>query len=62
MLTARERELLPLAGKFVAHEQAMRFLTDHLLGDPYYKVHHPGHNLERARNQLQLVKRLIEAG
>ncbi|MCP4848119.1 MAG: aminoglycoside phosphotransferase family protein [Verrucomicrobiaceae bacterium] len=62
MLTARERELLPLAGKFVAHEQAMRFLTDYLLGDPYYKIHHPGHNLERARNQLQLVKSLAEAG
>jgi len=62
LLTARERELLPLAGKFVAHEQAMRFLTDYLLGDPYYKIHHPGHNLERARNQLQLVKSLVEAG
>lgn len=62
MLAPRERELLPLAGKFVTHEQAMRFLTDHLLGDPYYKIHHPGHNLERARNQLQLVKSLVAAG
>jgi N-acetylhexosamine 1-kinase len=62
ILTTRERELLPLAGKFVTHEQAMRFLTDYLLGDPYYKIQHPGHNLERARNQLQLVKNLAAAG
>jgi Ser/Thr protein kinase RdoA (MazF antagonist) len=62
MLTARERELLPVAGKLMAYEQAMRFLTDYLQGDPYYKITRPGHNLERARNQLQLVKRLAFAG
>ena len=33
----------------------MRFLTDYLQGDTYYKIHHPGHNLERARTQLKLV-------
>ncbi len=62
ILTARERELLPLAGKFVTHEQAMRFLTDYLRGDPYYKITHTGHNLERARNQLHLLELLADAG
>ena len=62
MLTPAEHELLPVAGKLVAYEQAMRFLADHLLGDPYYRITHPAHNLERARNQLHLVKLLAKAG
>ena len=33
----------------------MRFLTDYLEGDKYFKVHRPGHNLDRARTQFALV-------
>ena len=62
MLTSREHELISVAGKLAAYEQAMRFLTDHLLGDPYYRITRPGHNLDRARNQLRLVELLEEAG
>ncbi len=62
MLTPAEHELLPVAGKLAAYEQAMRFLTDYLLGDIYYRITRPGHNLERARNQLRLVELLEEAG
>ena len=58
MLTSREHELIPVAGKLTAYEQAMRFLTDYLLGDTYYRITRPGHNLDRARNQLHLVKLL----
>ncbi|MBS1529626.1 MAG: aminoglycoside phosphotransferase family protein [Bacteroidetes bacterium] len=38
--------------------QAVRFLTDYLEGDVYFKIHTPGHNLQRAGAQLALVKRL----
>ena len=36
-------------------EVGMRFLTDYLSGDVYFKISRPGHNLDRARNQLKLV-------
>jgi len=41
--------------------QGVRFLTDYLNGDTYFKIHSPWHNLERARAQFQLVKKLEEA-
>ena len=41
-------------------EVGMRFLTDWLEGDVYFKVKRPGHNLDRCRTQLRLVE-LIEA-
>ena len=40
--------------------QAVRFLTDYIDGDVYFKTHFDGHNLQRARAQLQLVKKLEE--
>ncbi len=55
-----ERELLPLSGPLMALENAVRFLTDHLQGDPYFRVHREGHNLDRARAQLRLVALLLE--
>jgi hypothetical protein len=36
-------------------EQGIRFLTDYLNGDRYYKVRHPEHNLNRTRTQLKMV-------
>jgi hypothetical protein len=38
--------------------QGVRFLTDHINGDIYYKIKFPGHNLQRTRAQFQLVKML----
>ena len=55
-LTPQEKELLPAAPKVIAYELAIRFLTDHLLGDTYFRTQYPGHNLDRARNQLTLLK------
>jgi Ser/Thr protein kinase RdoA (MazF antagonist) len=55
-LTPAELELLPVAPKVITLELATRFLTDHLLGDTYFKTKYPGHNLVRARNQLKLLK------
>jgi Ser/Thr protein kinase RdoA (MazF antagonist) len=55
-LTAKEKDLLPLAPKVITYELAIRFLTDYLLGDIYFKIQSPDHNLRRARNQLALMK------
>jgi Ser/Thr protein kinase RdoA (MazF antagonist) len=52
---------LPLAGSTLALENAVRFLTDHLEGDVYFRIHRPGHNLDRARAQLRLVERMDDA-
>jgi len=50
-----EKELLPFAAKLMTLECGMRFLTDHLNGDTYFRTHRPGHNLDRARTQFRLV-------
>ncbi len=55
VLRPTEVDWLAFAGQLLAFEQAIRFLGDHLLGDAYYRIHHPGHNLERARAQLALM-------
>ncbi len=60
ILTAAEREALHLAPRWIILEQAMRFLGDYLAGDAYYKIRHPLHNLERARNQLALYRSALE--
>lgn len=55
-----DRELRSLAGgpSYMALIMATRFLTDFLAGDTYYKTLHPGHNLDRCRNQLALLAEL----
>lgn len=60
-LTAREIELLPLAPRLMALALAVRFLTDHLNGDTYFKIGYEGHNLVRSRTQLEISRRLGEA-
>jgi hypothetical protein len=59
-LTSAERKHLAFAGKLITFEQGIRFLTDHLMGDVYYKIGRAGHNLDRCRTQMQLVKSIIE--
>lgn len=54
-ITRKEIETLPLAARTLTLECGMRFLTDYLNGDVYFKTSHPKHNLERARNQFRLV-------
>jgi Ser/Thr protein kinase RdoA (MazF antagonist) len=54
-LTPLELETLPLAARLITLECGLRFLTDHLEGDVYFRIHRPGHNLDRSRTQLQLV-------
>ena len=57
-LTPQEIELMPFAARLVTMTIGTRFLTDHLAGDVYFKVHHEGHNLERARVQFRMVERM----
>lgn len=54
-LTAREIELLPMGAKVMTFECGMRFLTDYLQGDTYFKIHREYHNLDRCRTQFKLV-------
>lgn len=58
VLTPEELSLLPRSGELLAYLMAVRFLTDFLAGDRYYKTAYPTHNLVRARNQLRLVEEL----
>ena len=54
-LTSKEIELLPMGAKVMTFECGMRFLTDYLQGDRYFKIHREGHNLDRCRTQFKLV-------
>ena len=54
-LTAAEKENLPWGAKLMTLECGIRFLTDYLQGDTYFKIHRPGHNLDRCRTQFKLV-------
>jgi hypothetical protein len=55
-LTPREKALLVFGGKLMTFEVGLRFLTDYLAGDQYFKVHREGHNLDRCRTQFKLVQ------
>ncbi|MBR5900035.1 MAG: phosphotransferase [Clostridia bacterium] len=54
-ITETEIETLNIGVFTMTVELAMRFLTDYLRGDVYFKTKYPGHNLDRARNQLVLA-------
>ena len=53
-----EIENLPFAGILISLETGIRFLTDHLQGDVYFRTKREGHNLDRARTQFKLVELL----
>ena len=59
-LTAKEIELLPFSGMLITYEIGLRFLTDYLEGDVYFRTHRENHNLDRCRTQFTLVQRLLE--
>jgi hypothetical protein len=54
-LTPAERSHLVAGGKLITFEQGLRFLSDYLAGDPYYKIHRSGQNLDRCRTQFKLL-------
>jgi len=53
-----ETELLAFSAKLLTLECGIRFLTDHLKGDVYFKIHREGHNLDRARTQFKMVSEM----
>ena len=55
-LTEAEKRYLSFSGKLITFEIGIRFLTDYLAGDTYFKVHREGHNLDRCRTQFRLVE------
>jgi Phosphotransferase enzyme family len=55
-LTRAEKQHLAFSGKLITFEIGIRFLTDFLAGDTYFKVHREGHNLDRCRTQFRLVE------
>jgi hypothetical protein len=55
-LTKAEKNNLVFGGLLITYEQAMRFLADHLQMDTYYKINRKGHNLDRTRTQIALIK------
>lgn len=59
-LTDLEIDMLPMGAILMTFETGIRFLTDHLEGDHYYHIHREGHNLDRCRTQLTLVKDMQE--
>lgn len=60
MLTAAEKDTLAWGAKLMTLECGMRFLTDYLQGDVYFKTQYPTHNLVRARTQFKLVSEMEE--
>jgi Ser/Thr protein kinase RdoA (MazF antagonist) len=55
-LTKAEKSYIAFAGKLITFTIGLRFLTDHLAGDTYFRIHRPAHNLDRARTQFKLVE------
>ena len=58
VLTPAEIESLPWGARLMTLECGMRFLTDYLQGDTYFKTAYPEHNLVRARTQFRLVEEM----
>jgi hypothetical protein len=59
-LTRVEKSHLAFAGKLISFNIGIRFLTDYLNGDTYFRVHRPGHNLDRCRTQFKLIESITE--
>ena len=57
-MTPAEVDSLPVGAKMMTLESAVRFLTDYLNGDVYFKTAYPEHNLVRSRTQIKLVEEM----
>lgn len=57
-LSPTEIRLLPYGGRLLTYMQTVRFLTDYINGDTYYKIHSPKHNLIRSKAQFKLLQSL----
>lgn len=59
-ITEKELENLPLSAFMITFEQGIRFLTDYIDGDNYYKIEYPHHNYDRAKGQLVLAEDIFK--
>jgi hypothetical protein len=59
-LNAIEKEYLAFSPLLMTYEQALRFLTDYVDGDKYYRIHHKHHNIQRTRAQIKLLESMEE--
>ena len=59
-LTGAELEYLPWGARLMTLECGIRFLTDYLDGDHYFRIHYPEQNLDRCRTQFKLVRDMEE--
>lgn len=59
-LTPDELEYLPWGARLMTLECGIRFLTDYLEGNHYFRIHYPEQNLDRCRTQFKLVKDMEE--
>jgi hypothetical protein len=55
-LLPAEKALIAESGRNITQIMGLRFLTDYLEGDHYYQTARPGHNLDRCRNQIALIR------
>jgi aminoglycoside phosphotransferase (APT) family kinase protein len=55
-LTKAEKSYIAFSGRLITLTIGLRFLTDHLAGDTYFRIHRPAHNLDRCRTQFKLVE------
>lgn len=60
VLSDAEKTSIVYAGKFMIYMQAIRFLTDYFNDDTYYGARYPEHNFNRAANQIDLLRKLME--
>ena len=58
MITEMESSLFNESGMAITFIMALRFLTDYLNGDTYFRIDRPDHNLIRARNQIRLIEEM----
>lgn len=59
-LNTIEKKYLAFAPLLMTYEQALRFLTDYINGDKYYRIHHKHHNIQRTRAQIRLLENMEE--
>ena len=59
-LTDLEKKTLNLGVFTMTVELALRFLTDYILGDKYFRNNYPGHNVDRTKNQLALSQKILD--
>jgi uncharacterized heparinase superfamily protein len=57
-LSPVEIRMLPYGGRLLTYMQTVRFLTDYLNGDTYYKIHSPKHNWQRSLAQFKFLLEL----